>query len=91
MAEQADVIEVRVLSSIATAVEVAVVACDYVCAGESGLHESVHYRLKVLEQVDGVTDAPILCHRFAITMIVGLAKIEDYQGSWFLVQMEHAV
>lgn len=43
------VIEVRVLSSIATAVEVAVAACDYVCVEENGLREIVHYRLKVLE------------------------------------------
>lgn len=34
---------------------------------------------------------PILYHRFVIAMIVGRAKTEDGQGSWFLVQIKHAV
>lgn len=41
--------------------------------------------------MDGVMDVLILCHRFAITMIMGHAKAEDGQGSWFPVQLEHAV
>lgn len=89
--EQAGVIEVRVLSSIATAAEVAVAACDYVCVEVNGLREIVHYRLKVLGRMDGVMDVPILCHRFVIAMIVGHAKTGDDRGSWFLVQIKHAV
>lgn len=85
-------IEVHVLNNIATAFEVVVAACGYVRVEESGLYESVHYRLKVLKQVaDGVMDVPILCHRFAITMIVGHAKVGNGQSSRFLVQMEHDV
>lgn len=41
--------------------------------------------------MDGVMDVLILYHRFAITMIMGHAQAGDDQGSWFLVQMEHAV
>lgn len=92
MAEKEDVIEARVLSSIVVVVGVVAIAYDYVHVEGSGLHASARCRWKVQGQVvGGVKDVPILYHRFVTTTVVERVKVEDGQGSWFLVQMGHAV